>query len=150
MFSTHACASRSLASRSARSILLFSRWVHSASTRNPRRSSKDSCVVDGCCCWSAQAAAMPSSRIVFIFSRVGSVSKTSLLSVVVVTPAYVLVHERQLRGCGLLGRRDPVEAMLQDRLDVPVRARPGGQRPRARRLQPVLAVALGQPQDPQA
>src|SRR5580700_1479620 len=138
MSSTHAWARRSFASLRARFIFLFSRCIHSASTSSPRRSSKESSAVVGCPCCSSQAAASPSSRIVFSFSSVGSLSKMDLLSsVVVVAPAHVLVHERELWCRRRLGRREPVEAVLQDRLDVSVGAGAGDHGARARRLESI-------------
>src|SRR4029450_2271223 len=50
MASTQAYGSFSLASLSARARRLFSRASHSASTRNPKRSSKARLLISGLCC----------------------------------------------------------------------------------------------------
>jgi len=71
-----------------------------------------------------------------------------LLSVVVVAPAHVLVRERKCRL--LVGGRDAIESVLEDRLDVPVRPRPHPQRTVARCLKSHFAVTLAEPQNAQA
>src|SRR5574341_1483954 len=119
MPSTQAFPSRNLASWSERASRLFSRWSHCASTSIPSRSSKESFWISGFFCCSAQAAPRVSRRRVRSFSIVGSLSTTSPWSVVVAAAPNVLVGGAR-GGLGelLLGRRgQPVEAVLQDRLD---------------------------------
>src|SRR5258706_13363252 len=79
MPSMHAWVKRSFASRNERFIRLLSRWVHSASTIIPKRSSKASALVPGLVCCSCQAVHMPSSRSVLSFSIVGSFNIVLLL-----------------------------------------------------------------------
>src|ERR1700744_534675 len=70
------------------------------------------------------------------------------LSVVVVAPAYVLVRERKraLR----VGCRDAVEAVLEDRLDVSVRAGADAQGAAARGFEAGFAVAFSESENAQA
>ena len=111
------------------------------------------CVVVGACAAApCQAAAMASSR------RALELLEGRFVEHAVVPPSVVVVAARgrsRARRATSPRRRSsaggqPVEAVLQDRLDVAVGARAGGERARARGLEPLVAVALGQPQDAQA
>src|SRR5881628_1071400 len=149
MASRHACGSFSLASCNARPSRLFSRAIHSASTSRPRRSSKASAVASACCCWSVHAAAIASSLRAWSFSSVGALSIVAPSLVVVPSPEmFVDRREGELRrGCR---RREPVEAVLEDRVDVAVGARVDRDGAGAGGLEPRGTIALGQPQDAKA
>src|SRR6266702_1555987 len=149
MPSTQALPILSFAARSRRARRLFSRCSHSASTSSPNRSSNVSFCRSASFCCSAQAAASAVSPRARILSIVGSVS-TLLLSVVVVAAADVLVVDGWARRRWLRRRRDAVEVVLEDRLYVPVRAGAHREGAGASRLQPLLAVPLAEPQDPEA
>ena len=73
-----------------------------------------------------------------------------MLVLVVLPPPNLLVdgHERELRGSGR--PRQPVEAMFEDRVDMPVGARADGDGPGTGGLQAGVAIALGEPQDAEA
>src|SRR5262249_62335433 len=116
----------------------------SASTGSPKGSSKGTAARAGSCCWACHAAAKASRRRALSFSRVGWVSITSPLSVVVVAAPDVLVLEGGARGGG--GGR-AIEAAAQDRIDMPIRARAGGERSRTRGFQPPPVGALGEPHE---
>src|SRR5438876_2258655 len=149
MASRHACGSFSFASCSARPSRLFSRAIHSASTSTPRRSSKARAVASACCCWSIHAAANASSLRAWSFSSVGALSiGAPSLVVVPATEMFVDRSESELRrSCQ---RREPIEAVLEDRVDVAVGARVDRAGAGAGGLEPLGAVALGQAQDPEA
>ena len=70
---------------------------------------------------------MASRRRALSFSRVGSFSIASPSSVVVVAAADVLVGE-QPAVAAVVSAAAAIEAVLQDRVDVAVRARAGGER----------------------
>src|SRR5579863_2027062 len=148
MSSMHAFGIRSFASRSARARRLLSRDRCSASTIIPKRASKSISWLFGSSRCAAHAAAIAPRCNAWSFSIVGSVSMSPPSSVVVVAPTHVLVRERETRL--LVGARHAIEAVLEDRLDVPVRACPDAHGAVARRFQAHLAVTLAQPQDPQA
>src|SRR5919106_5057321 len=149
MASRHACESLSLASCRARARRLFSRASHSASTRRPKRSSKPRAVMSAWCCCSVHAAAMAASLSAWSFSSVGALSMIAPLLVVgPATQVFVDGRDGEQR-CGRR-RREPVEAVLEDRIDVAVGARLGGDGAGARGLKPRRAVALGQAQDAEA
>src|SRR5262245_23311129 len=143
----------SLASCRARVRRLFSRARHSASTSNPKRSSKESAVMSAWPCWSFQAVAMAPSLRACSFSSVGAFSMRAVLpSLVVLRPTQVFMvsrHEGELRG-GLGGEGQAIETVLEDGVDVPVGAGVSGTGPSAGRFQPLDAVALGKTQDAQA
>src|SRR5437899_7565690 len=145
----HACESLSLASCRARTSRLFSRASHSASTRSPKRSSKARAVMSAWCCCSVHAAAMAVSLSAWSFSSVGAVS-IGALSLVVGPAPHVFVDGGE--GERRRGRRrgEPVEAVLEDRVDVAIGAGLDGAGPGARRFEPLQAVALGQAQDAEA
>ena len=140
---------RSFASRSARARRLLSRARCSASTSIPKRPSKSTSFIFGSSRCAIHAAAIAPRRSAWSLSIVGSVSIVlSFPSVVVVAPAHVLVRERK-RGL-LLGRADAIESVLEDRLDVPVRAGAHPQRASARGFEARFAVALAEPKDAEA
>src|SRR5712691_1693376 len=143
MASRHACESLSLASCRARARRLFSRASHSASTSRPKRSSKARAVMSAWCCCSVHAAARASSLSAWSFSSVGAVSIVTP-SLVVVPPAEMFVD----RGEGELryGLRpgEPVEPVLQDRVDMAIGAGLDGAGAGAGGLEPLRAVALGE------
>src|SRR5438552_1849551 len=146
MASRQAWGILSLASCNARVRRLFSRARHSASTSSPKRSSKESAVRSAWLCCSFQAAAMVPSLRACSFSSVGAFSMSAVLpSLVVRRPPQVFVgrHEGELRG-GLGGEGQPIEAVLEDGVDVAIGARLDGAGARARGFQPVAAVALGE------
>ena len=136
---------------SARLIRLFSRCIHSASTSRPRRSSKDELrgVRLLLLLEPGGGHAVEPHRLQFLQGRFVEQNRVLLFSGS--SRARARSRARATAGGrGRLGRREPVEAVLQDRLDVPVRPRAGGQGARARRLEPLGAVALAQPQDAEA
>src|SRR5712691_755191 len=149
MDSRHACESLSLASCRARARRLFSRASHSASTSRPKRSSKARAVMSAWCCCSVHAAARASSLSAWSFSSVGALSIVTP-SLVVVPPAEMFVD----RGEGELpyGLRpgEPVEPVLQDRVDMAIGAGLDGAGAGTGGLEPLRAVALGEAQDAEA
>src|SRR3989441_7764626 len=149
MASRHACGSFSLASCSARPRRLFSRAIPAAWTSRPRRSSKARGVASACCCWSVHAAASASSLRAWSFSSVGAV-RIGAPSLVVVPATEMLVDRREGELRGGRGGREPIEAVLEDRVDVAVGARVDRAGAGAGGFEPLGAVALGQAQDPEA
>src|SRR5262245_22349055 len=149
MASMQAWGSLSLASCSARTRRLFSRATHSASTSKARRSSKASAVMSAWCCCSVHAAARASSFRAWSFSRVGALSIVAP-SLVVGPAADVLVDRDEGELRGRLRPSEPVEAVLQDRIDMAIGARLDGTGARASGLEPLRAIALGEAQEPQA
>src|ERR1700727_1850194 len=69
-------------------------------------------------------------------------------SVEVVPPTYALVRERKREGF-VLGH-DTIEPVLEDRLDVTVRASADAERTATRSLEPLVSVALAESQDAEA
>src|SRR5262245_53849096 len=149
MASRQACESLSLASWSARTRRLFSRTIHSASTSKAKRLSKARAVMSAWRCCSVHAAARASSLRAWSFSSVGALS-IGALSLVVVPSAQVFVDrgEGELRGG--LGPGESIEAVLQDRIDMAIGAGLDRAGTGAGGLEPVRAIAFGEPQDPQA
>src|SRR5437867_841874 len=145
----HACESLSLASCRARASRLFSRASHSASTRSPKRSSKARAVMSAWCCCSVHAAAMAVSLSAWSFSSVGAVSIGAPFTGSRPGPARVRGRGEGERRRGR-ERCEPVEAVLEDRIDVAIGAGLDGAGPGARRFEPLPAVALGQAQDAEA
>src|SRR4249920_3473316 len=128
MASMQAWGILSLASCRARVSRLFSRARHSASTSNAKRSSKDSAIRSGCPCCSVQAVAMVPSLRTWSCSSVGAVSMERdppLLVVVSSAQMFVSGVEGEL-PLGLGGEGEPVEAVLEDGVDVAVGARLDG------------------------
>src|SRR5688572_10250619 len=92
---------------------------------------------------------MAASLRAWSLSSVGALSIVAPL-LVVVPPAHVFVDggEGELRRGG--GRGEPVEAVLEDRIDVAIRARLDRDGAGAGGLEPLRAVALGQAHDAEA
>ena len=65
-------------------------------------------------------------------------------------PADVGMHGPRARRRGLVVQGQTVQAVFEDRLDVAIRPRAGGERAGARGVEPLGAVLLRQPQDAQA
>src|ERR1700723_1940094 len=150
MSSMQALWIRSFASRRARATRLLSRARCSASTSIPKRPSKSISFIFGSSRCAVHAAAIAPSRRPWSLSIVGSVSIVLLpfVSVVVVAATHVLVRERE-RG-RRVGRNDAIETVLEDRLDVPIRARPHPDGAKARGLEARFAVALAESENAEA
>src|SRR5215467_10814427 len=137
--------------RAARSRAWKRRVPRSAASRSSRRASHSACArlrVSSCASSSMKAWTMPSSLSALSWSRVGWVSIAGHLLVEVGGAADVVVrYRRSVRGrC----RLSAIEAVLEDRVDGTVGARPDLERPAAGGLEPLAAIGLGQPQDADA
>src|SRR5216684_6542569 len=117
--------------------------------RRPKRSSKARAVMSAWCCCSVHAAAMAASLRAWSCSSVGAVSIVAP-SLVVGPAAQVFVDGREGELRRGRGRREPIQAVLEDRVDVAIGARLHGAGAGAGGLESRQAVALGQAQDAEA
>src|ERR1700678_3933866 len=69
---------------------------------------------------------------------------------IVIASTHVLVDDTVARTRLRIERGRPIEAVFEDRFDVSIRARRGGERASARGLDTLVAIALREPKQPEA